>query len=122
MNENVLYLASYILTPLILLIAGLLIWRKPPAYFGGFGYNTKLSQSSPEAWDFAQVYFGRLMTIMSVPFLALSLAVGVIQTVMNVDSDVGFIIFCIVEAVQLLPLIVSIIVTQAALKKRFTVK
>lgn len=56
MNDNIVYLMSYIPTPLIFLIAGLMVWRFPPRYGETYGYRTKLSQSSEQAWDFAQVF------------------------------------------------------------------
>lgn len=119
MSTNMLFLISYFPTPLILLIAGIVMWRFPPKYGENIGYKTELSRSSRQAWDFAQVYWGRLMTFISVPVLVLSMVAGVVQVVMNVSKEVGFIWFMVVMMAQLVPIFVSIGVTESRLKKEF---
>lgn len=119
MNDNVLFLMCYIPTPLILLVAGLVIWRFPAPYGSAVGYKTKRSYASAEAWDFAQVYWGRLMTIISVPTLALSVGAGVVQIIKNVDENAGLAICMGVVTLQIVPIFVSIAITENALKKNF---
>lgn len=119
MNDNVLLLISYLIAPVIFLVVGLVQWRFPPSFGSSIGYKTKLSYSSKEAWDFAQVYFGRLCTLMSIPVLAISAAVGVLQVVKNVDENTGLIICLTLTTLQLVPLFVCIFKTEAKLKKYF---
>lgn len=119
MNDNVIFLISYVPTPLILLVAGLIIWRFPAPYGSAVGYKTKRSYASAEAWDFAQVYWGRLMTIISAPTLALSVGAGVVQIIKNVDENAGLAICMGVVTSQIVPIFVSIAITENALKKNF---
>lgn len=119
MNENVIYLICYIPTPLALLIAGLLMWRTPTPYGSSIGYKTKRSYASAEAWDFAQVYWGRLMTFTSIPVLALSVIVGTIQIIKNFDENSAFISCMILVTLQIVPLFISIGITESALKRNF---
>ena len=53
MNDGVVYLISYLVTPIVLGIAGLVSWRFPPKYGDNVGYRTQRSKSSEAAWDFA---------------------------------------------------------------------
>lgn len=114
-----LFLISYVPTPLILLVVGIVMWRFPPKYGENIGYKTELSRSSQQAWDFAQVYWGRLMTFISVPLLVLSLVSGVVQVVMKVSEEDGLIWFMVIMTAQLVPIFVSIAVTESRLKKYF---
>lgn len=70
MNDGVVYLISYLVTPIVLGIAGLVSWRFPPKYGENVGYRTQRSKSSEAAWNFAQVFWGRLILIISIPVLA----------------------------------------------------
>ena len=81
MNDGVVYLLSYLILPVLLIVVGLVMWRFPPGYGGSVGYRTKRSRSSRQAWDFAQVYWGRLILVMSIPMLAVSVGAGVFQIV-----------------------------------------
>lgn len=119
MNDGVVYLLSYLITPLVLIVAGVVMWRFPPGYGENVGYKTRRSRSSEAAWDFAQVFWGRLILFISIPVMALSAGAGVYQTVRDIGDEAGFVIFCIVMAVQLVPIFVSIAVTESELKRRF---
>lgn len=119
MNENVIMLICYIPTPIIFLIAGLLMWRFPSPYGDAIGYKTKLAYSSREAWDYAQVTFGKLCALINAALLTVSLGVGVFQVVKNVDETLGIIICLSVVTIQLVPVFVCIFITEAKLKKYF---
>lgn len=119
MNENVIMLICYLPAPIIFIVVGLLLWRFPPQYGDAIGYKTKLAYSSNEAWDFAQVFFGKLCTLVNIPVLAVSAGVGVIQVVKNVGEEVGLIICLVLTTLQLVPLFVCIFITEARLKKNF---
>ena len=119
MNDNVLMLICYLPAPITFIVAGLLLWRFPAPYGDAIGYKTKLSYSSKEAWDFAQVYFGRLCTLVNIPVLVLTVVVGVFQVVKNVDENTGLVICLTLTTLQLVPLFVCIFKTEAKLKKYF---
>ena len=46
MNDGVVYLLSYLILPVLLIVVGLVMWRFPPGYGGSVGYRTKRSRSS----------------------------------------------------------------------------
>lgn len=119
MNDNIVYLICYIPTPLIFLIAGLLIWRAPTPYGSSIGYRTKRSNSSAEAWDFAQVYWGRFTTFSNIPVLAVSVITGALQIIKDFDENAAFITCMIVVTLQIAPLFISIGITEAELKRNF---
>ena len=119
MNDGVVYLLSYLILPVLLIVVGLVMWRFPPGYGGSVGYRTKRSRSSRQAWDFAQVYWGRLILVMSIPMLAVSVGAGVFQIVTPLSEEAGLLVFCVIMTLQLVPLFVSIGVTESALKRRF---
>ena len=115
MNDGVVYLLSYLILPVLLIVVGLVMWRFPPGYGGSVGYRTKRSRSSRQAWDFAQVYWGRLILVMSIPMLAVSVGAGVFQIVKPLSEGAGLLVFCVIMTLQLVPLFVSIGVTESAL-------
>ena len=119
MNDNVIMMLCYLPAPITFIIVGLMLWRFPPSYGDMFGYKTKLSYSSHEAWDFAQVFFGKLCTMAHIPVLALTLAAGVVQIVKNVDEDTAFVVFLVITFLQLIPLFTCIFITESRLKKYF---
>ena len=41
MNDGVVYLLSYLILPVLLIVVGLVMWRFPPGYGGSVGYRTK---------------------------------------------------------------------------------
>ncbi len=120
MNENVILLICYIPGPVIGILIGLMLWKLPAAYGGAFGYRTKLANSSKAAWDYAQVTFGKLCTIIHVPVLILSIIAGVFQVAKNIGEETGAVICCVVLSLQLAPIFVSIFITEARLKKNFS--
>ncbi len=122
MNENVILLFCYIPGPVTFLIVGLLLWKLPSPYGDAIGYKTKLSYSSKEAWDYAQVTFGRLCTLSSVPVLAISVGMGAFQVIRNTDDLLNTILSGSVWILQLVPVFACIFITESRLKKYFGIK
>lgn len=56
---------------------------------------------------------------MSIPMLAVSVGAGVFQIVKSLSEEAGLLVFCVIMTLQLVPLFVSIGVTESALKRRF---
>ncbi|MDQ1265563.1 MAG: hypothetical protein QG635_714 [Bacteroidota bacterium] len=55
-------LSTSVLSGLVFIGAGLLMLKKPPKKINDFyGYRTRRSKLSQEAWDFSQAYSGNLM-------------------------------------------------------------
>ena len=62
MALNYTVLAFFLLLGGIFLLAGLLLYKRPPKEINGlYGYRTRGSMRTPERWTFAQRYSGRLM-------------------------------------------------------------
>jgi len=106
------------LIPLAMIGFGLVFLRWPPHEINGvYGYRTARSMASQEAWDFAHKYMGKLWLI--VGLCVLPPTVAVMLPCLGKDTDtVGFWggIWCLVECVIM---ILPIIPTERALKRRF---
>lgn len=102
------------LLPLLLLGIGLLFRRHPPKKPNAvYGYRTARAQSTQAAWEFAQQYFARSMRIIGSLLLLLSLGVSLLFY--RHPAAVSLIL----EALQLAALFLSIVLTEAALRKNF---
>ena len=113
MLNNVLFLVGEITAPVIVLAVAYSIRKTPPRY-GGNGYRTKRSESSEQAWLFAQVTYGKFATVVFGAFTALTLIVGVIGILMNFDEETGFAVF-IAQNIVLVILLAAVI---AAVEKK----
>ena len=113
MLGNVLFLIGEITAPVIVLAVAYFIWKTPPRY-GGNGYRTKRSESSEQAWLFAQVTYGKLATVVFGAFTALTLIVGVVGILMNFDEETGFAVFI----AQNIVLVILLAVVIAAVEKK----
>ncbi len=103
-----------------LMAAGIAIWivglfvsrNQPKKPNSTYGYRTKRSKSSQEAWDFSQEYSTRLL-IKAAQLLCL---LACISLFFEVDEVVGSLIAtCILIGVLLFP----ILMTEKALKEKF---
>ena len=107
-----------LMMPLLMIIFGAVFLHWPPREINGFyGYRTAKSMKSQEAWDFAQMYFGKVWLrtglIMLIPsVLAMLPCMG------ESDGKVGLwsLILCTVECVIM---VLSILPIERALKRRF---
>lgn len=112
-------LISDLALPLIMMIAGWMMWKHCPKKINGiYGYRTKRSRMNQETWKFAHEYCGRLWwktgLIMLVPTILIF-----IPLIHSSDETIGMIglIPCILQCAVM---IVSIILTELALKRTFT--
>lgn len=112
-------LISDLALPLIMMIAGWMMWKHCPKKINGiYGYRTKRSRMNQETWKFAHKYCGRLWwktgLIMLVPTILIF-----IPLIHSSDETIGMIglIPCILQCAVM---IVSIILTELALKRTFT--
>ncbi|MBQ4344147.1 MAG: SdpI family protein [Erysipelotrichaceae bacterium] len=107
-----------LLIPLTMIGFGLYFQKKAPQEINIlFGYRTEMSMKNKETWEFAHYTIGNiwyrtgLVLIIIVIFIMLCL----FQKDINTISIAGTILMMI----QLIPLIASIFLTEAALKKHF---
>ena len=90
----------------------------PPREFNGFyGYRTAKSMKSQEAWDFAQMYFGKVWLRTGLLMLIPSV-LAMLPCMGESDGKVGLwgLILCTVECVIM---VLSILPIERALKRRF---
>lgn len=119
MNYNVLYLLSELIAPVIILAVCAVMWKNPPRFGEQIGYKTRSSQSSEEAWNFAQVYWARLSTYIFAAFTVLTVIVGLVGIFVNFGDKIGFAVFIAQNVVLVGLLIVTIVSTEIKLHKFF---
>lgn len=108
-----------VLIPVLMIIAGRMMWKRPPKTINGtVGYRTSRSMMNMDTWNFAHDYCGRLWWkigwIMLVPSI-------LIHVPLYGKSDNAIGIVCgILITVQTIVLIASIFPTERALKRTFT--
>nr|WP_314099889.1 SdpI family protein [uncultured Lachnoanaerobaculum sp.] len=120
MNFWIFMLVMNLLTPLVMIIYGRIFEKKPPKIARSkfaFGYRTVMSMRNEETWEYAHRFFGKL-------WFRFGIAVGLISIIVlfffiGKDKDtVGFagMIICYV---QLLAMLLPVIPTELALRRRF---
>ena len=108
-----------LIIPLTMIIFGYWMWKHPPKEINGiFGYRTTRSMINQDTWFFAHHYSGKLWWKIGWVLLLLSLLVH-IPFYNALENTIG-IFSIIILGIQFIPMIVSIILTERALKKTFT--
>ena len=116
---NIIYLLTELSGPLIMLLVSLTLWKNPPKMNESIGYRTKRSQLSEEAWNFAQVYWGKISTITFAVFTGATVVVGLIGILRNFGDGLGFTVCMIQAAVLVILLFVNIGIVENKLKLLF---
>lgn len=119
MNYNILYLIGEIPTPVIIMIVAISVWRCPPKRSENFGYRTRRSQLSEEAWNAAQILYGKYASIMFAITSAATVIAGIIIVIINPDEDTSLALFLVITAVQVGVLMVVIAMVEHDLKTLF---
>lgn len=117
--NNVLFLIGELPTPLIIMAFAISMRNNPPRFGENTGYNTKRSRKSGDAWDFAQIAYGRYATIAFAVMSAVTLAVGLIAIFLNLGETAGFVTFMAVTMVQVAVLFGVIVVIERQLERNF---
>ena len=112
---------TYYISTLILTVVGVVFWMYPPKKINEFyGYRTTRSRKSQEAWDFAQRYSAKLMTIFGFAALLVAAVAHGSRNSLCINSeclmlyDIG-----ITVVLPLIVVISPIILTELELRKRF---
>ena len=107
-----------LLTPLIMITAGFLMYKKPPKEINGLiGYRTAMSQKNKDTWFFAQTYCGKLWLKIGA---ALSIPSVIVQIpFINAGEDVLGTLALVIEFIQIAVLISSVFSVEKALKRTF---
>ena len=112
---------TYYINALILLVVGIVFRMYPPKKINGlYGYRTTRSRKSQEAWDFAQRYSAKLITMFGLAALIVAAAAHLFRNRLCINSD--YLMLYDICITSLLPIIVAIppiILTELELRKRF---
>ncbi len=107
-----------LLVPLIMIVAGYMMYKKPPKDINNvFGYRTSMSKKNKDTWEFAHDYCGRLWFKLGIVLFILMVIVQMFF-VHSSDNVIGNMTL-IVVAVQLVVLLGSIMLVEKALKGTF---
>ncbi len=94
------------------LLVGIWMYLKPPKRINYFyGYRTNKSMSSQEAWDFAQVYSGKMFIVTSLVMMAISFVL-----ILDIFSSIAGIMALVVP---LIGCMYAIVRTELELKRRY---
>ena len=112
---------TYYISALTLTVVGIVFWKYPPKKINGlYGYRTTRSRKSQEAWDFAQRYSAKLLTIFGFAALNVAAAAHLFRNRLCVNSDYLMLYdICITLLLSIIVAIPPIILTELELRKRF---
>ncbi|MGN1111248.1 MAG: hypothetical protein ACI4QY_06300 [Oscillospiraceae bacterium] len=118
MSDNVIFLITAIPVPIIMLIVGITIWKNPPSP-GSVGYKSKYARSSPEAWFFAQITWGKLSVFHNIPTLIGTIIAEVTGILLRLDENQGLMLYIVVTTAQVVVIFTDIFITEHRLKKNY---
>lgn len=101
-----------------MLIGGYCMYKNPPKEINGLvGYRTTMSKKNNDTWSVAHEYCGRLWMKLGLMLLIPSIIVQI--PFVHSDDDAIVIVTLIIETIQLVVLIGSIVSVEKALKRTF---
>lgn len=107
-----------LIVPVAILLLGRQFMKNAPKKINSsYGYRTSRSMKSQETWDFAHRYCGKVWWIMGLVMLPVTVAAMLF--VLGADTERVGIAGGIVCGAQLIPLLLSIIPTELALRRNF---
>ena len=112
---------TYYINALILTVGGAVFWACPPRQINEFyGYRTTRSRKSQEAWDFAQKYSAKMMTVLGLVALIVAAAAHLFRNSLCINSDYLMLYdICITLLLTIIVVMPPIILTELELRKRF---
>ncbi|MGI6193235.1 MAG: SdpI family protein [Christensenellales bacterium] len=115
----ILLIAFLLFIPLIFLAVGLLFRKHPPKEVNwAFGYRTRRSCASQQAWDFAHAYFAKVALRMgAVLLVATGAAIAVSMIVASFEGLKTAALY--IEAAQLVSLWVPVFIVERKLRREF---
>ena len=119
MNGFYIYmLLTSLLIPVIMLVFGWIFHRQAPKKINvWYGYRSARSMKNEDTWVFAHQHIGR--TWMLVGAVVLVISVIPMIAVYGKDDDTVSVVSLVLLFVQMLPMIMSLIPTERALKRTF---
>lgn len=110
--------AVSLFVPLIMLVFGIVFLKKSPNKINPvYGYRSRRSMKSPEAWKFAHFLCGKIWLYAGI--VMLSLTILAMLLVLNKSQDTIGLVGTITLYVQLAVIVLSIIPVEIALKRNF---
>lgn len=107
-----------LLIPLVMIVAGYLMYKKPPKEINDIiGYRTWRAKKNLETWKFAHNYCGKLWVKLGL-ILIVPTIIAQIPFVKS-SEDIIACVAIVIEIIQLAVLLVSIFVAEKALRKTF---
>ena len=112
---------TYYINALTLLVIGIVFWTCPPKKINEFyGYRTTRSRKSQEAWDFAQRYSAKMMTVLGLVALIVAAAAHLFRNSLCINSDYLMLYdICITLLLPIIVVLPPIVLTELELRKRF---
>lgn len=112
------YIIFTLFIPLLMIVCGYLMYKHPPKDINGIiGYRTERSMKNSETWAFAHDFCGRLWIKLGAAATVISLFVSVLYFFVNDNASVA--LMCIMEFIQVLVILFSIMPIERALKRNF---
>ena len=109
-------LAVDLLIPLVMVIFGAIFTRRPPKNINGFyGYRTRRSMESPEAWRYAHQVFGQTWMRWGAILLLATLTLFLILRSQPENAVGAGLVICLV---QLVVMFLAMLPTERALQER----
>ena len=107
-----------LMIPGIMILCGWFFWKKPPQKINGmYGYRTSRSMKNKDTCRFAHLNFGKLWFFIG--WILLVISVFAMLVVVGQGIDCVGTVGGILASVQCVVMIVPIIPTERALKRRF---
>ncbi len=104
--------------PIVMIIAGYMMYKHPPKQINSLvGYRTTMSRLNLDTWKFAQTYCGKLWVYIGCIVLVPTIIVQLFFIKSSVDTISWATI--IIETVQLIVMLISILKVEKALKTTF---
>lgn len=111
-----------LLVPVTMLFFGYCWNKKPPPKINrSYGYRTKRSMSSKEAWDYAHKHCGGTWIKLGWFTFVLTVITMVILPFVTLEAVTVSIVGAVVVILQLVPLVMPLITTERALKREFRI-
>ena len=111
-------LVMVLLTPLTMMFFGCLFYYKPPKNINSiYGYRTKRSMKNSQTWEFAHHYCGKAWILVGI--VTSQFSFPCMRMVMDADVDTIGMWGGILVMIQCVVLILTIPLTERALRKNF---
>ena len=111
-------LLTSLLIPVIMLVFGWIFHRQAPKKINvWYGYRSARSMKNEDTWVFAHQHIGRTWMLVGVVLLVVSVIPMI--AVYGKDDDTVSVVSLVLLFVQMLPMIMSLIPTERALKRTF---